>query len=285
MLTLQKARVFNRPSDHVCVQYWLPAQSYPEHDHDYNEILFLLAGEMTHIVNGRPWFMRPGSFISLRADDRHAFENMRDICAINLLHLPLEQLNWFRGSIAPLFQEPEPQVWHMSFSCWAKVVEAIDDFASDAIAGGEENPLLRSAQQETFLMTLVSSLQHYRQQTSVGLSIDERVCLALSWVEQHWQAKVEWSRLAAHFSLTLRTFQRRFKLRTGMTPQQYLIDLRLRHARFLMQSDSRSLRDIAEYCHFYDASHLSGCLKQQGLTSTARVCRGSSLPTSPSRRR
>lgn len=41
-----------------------------------------------------------------------------------------------------------------------------------------------------------------------------------------------------------------------MTPQRYLIALRLRHARFLMQQGVHSLRDIAEYCHFYDASHL-----------------------------
>lgn len=285
MLTLHKACAFNRPGDSVCVQYWLPAMSYPEHDHDYHEIIFLLAGEMTHIVNGRPWFMRAGSFMALSADDRHAFEDMHGICAINLLHLPLEQLDWFQGRIAPLFQEKEPQLWHMAPACWKRVIQSINDFASEAICDGDENPLLRSARQETFLLTLVAILQHYRQAGSVALSIDERVCQALSWVNDHWQSKVEWDDLAERFSLTLRTFQRRFKRYTGMTPQQYLIALRLRHARFLMQRDVSSLRDIAEYCHFYDASHLSSYLKQHPLTSTSHAYRDNSQPTLPSRRR
>lgn len=285
MQTLHQSRVFNRPGDRVCVQYWLPGIAYPEHDHDYHEILFLLSGTMTHIVNGYPWFMRAGSFMALRADDRHAFTEMRETCAINLLHVPLGELNWFKSRTALLFEEPEPQLWYMAVPEWLKVVGEINAFACTEMGESNESEMLRSAQQETFLLRLLSQLPGYRQKTNAKLSVEERLCLALSWIECHWQSRVEWATLAERYSLTLRTFQRRFKQRTGMTPQQYLIALRLRHARFLMQQNVLSLRDIAEYCHFYDASHLSNCLKQQALTSTSRVYRDSSRPTLPSRRR
>ncbi|HGK4672194.1 TPA: helix-turn-helix domain-containing protein [Kluyvera georgiana] len=285
MQTLQQSHVFNRPSDRVCVQYWLPGISYPEHDHDYHEILFLLSGTMTHIVNGSPWFMRAGSFMALRAEDRHAFTDMHESSAINLLHVPLGQLNWFDSRIASLFEESEPQLWHMATPGWMKVVRELNAFACAEMSDGGESGPLRSALQETFLLRLLAQLPRYCQTAYGDLSVDERVCLAMSWVDSHWQLKVEWSTLADRFSLTLRTFQRRFKQRTGMTPQQYLIALRLRHARFLMQQGVHSLRDIAEYCHFYDASHLGACLRQQALTSTSRVYRDSSPPTSPSRRK
>lgn len=285
MLTLQRSNFFNKPDDHVSVQYWLPYSAYPEHDHDYNEIIFILAGEATHVVNGKPWFMHPYSFMYIRAEDRHAFEDIRGVCTINLLHLPLEKLNWFHGSIAPLFLEKEPHLWHLAAPCWRKIVRDINAFACEALSMKREDALLRSARQETFLLQLVSSLSRYQKERRGELTIDERACLALSWVEQHWQSKVEWTTLAADFALSLRTFQRHVKQRTGMTPQQYLIDLRLRHARYLMRRREQSLRDIAEYCHFYDASHLSACLKQHGITSTSRVCRDSSRPTLPLRRR
>lgn len=285
MLTLQRSHFFNRPDDHVSVQYWLPHTSYPEHDHDYNEIIFILAGEVTHIVNGLPWFMRPGSFMYIRAADRHAFEDVQGLCTINLLHLPLDQLNWFRGNTAALFLENEPHLWHLAMPRWRQLLLDVNAFACDALYAENEEEVLRSARQETFLLRLVSLLSGYRLQARDELTVDDRVCLALSWVESHWQSKIDWEALAARYMLTLRTFQRRFKLQTGMAPQQYLITLRLRHARFLMQQDSHSLREIAEYCHFYDASHLSGCMRQHVLTSTAHVCRDNNQPTSPSPRR
>lgn len=95
--------------------------------------------------------------MALRAEDRHAFTDMHE-GAINLLHVPLGQLNWFDSRIASLFEESEPQLWHMATPGWMKVVRELNAFACAEMSDGGEIGPLRSALQETFLLRLLAQL-------------------------------------------------------------------------------------------------------------------------------
>lgn len=63
--------------------------------------------------------------------------------------------------------------------------------------------------------------------------------------------------LAARGGLTVRTFGRRFHKATGETPMRYLLNLRIRESRALLQHSDLALADIAWRCGFSSPSRFS----------------------------
>lgn len=56
---------------------------------------------------------------------------------------------------------------------------------------------------------------------------------------------------------------RQFKRRYGITPYAYLIDIRVRRAKNILQNTSSTLAEIAEYLCFSSEYHFSNCFKKR----------------------
>jgi len=63
--------------------------------------------------------------------------------------------------------------------------------------------------------------------------------------------------LAAQAGISQRTLNRRFIYATGVTPWQYLINLRITEAESLLRRSNLSITDIAETVGFADAAHFA----------------------------
>jgi AraC family transcriptional regulator len=68
--------------------------------------------------------------------------------------------------------------------------------------------------------------------------------------------------LAALSGLSARSFGRRFHKATGETPMRYLLNLRIREARALLQHSDLALADIAWRCGFSSPSRFSQVFKR-----------------------
>jgi AraC-like DNA-binding protein len=80
------------------------------------------------------------------------------------------------------------------------------------------------------------------------------------------------SRLSKNTNYTSDHFRRLFKNETGKTPTAYLIDLRMEHARKLLEKKdeiSFSIKDIALLCGFSDPYYFSRLFKEKtGMSPT-----------------
>ncbi len=63
--------------------------------------------------------------------------------------------------------------------------------------------------------------------------------------------------LAAQFGMSTRTFNRRFKQALGRTPVSYLQELRLQHARDLLQKTNLSLQEISNLSGYQDTAYFT----------------------------
>jgi AraC family transcriptional regulator len=92
---------------------------------------------------------------------------------------------------------------------------------------------------------------------------------AIRHMQRHYAREVPLSELAATVHLSPFHLARRFKQTTGMSPHQYLIDMRVNAARALLEAGSgqRSLAEIAAAVGFADQSHLTRHFKRRfGVT-------------------
>ena len=86
---------------------------------------------------------------------------------------------------------------------------------------------------------------------------DEIILQAQIWLEDNFSRKIYMPALASQFGMSTRTFNRRFKLALGQAPNVYLQELRLKHARELLQNSNLSILEIAGLSGYQDISYFS----------------------------
>ncbi|HEY9126905.1 MAG TPA: helix-turn-helix transcriptional regulator, partial [Acidobacteriaceae bacterium] len=74
-------------------------------------------------------------------------------------------------------------------------------------------------------------------------------------------------------------FLRMFQARTGVTPHEYHMQLRLQHAKSLLASSTESLIDIAAACGFSNQSHLTSVFRRRIGTTPSSFRRQTSSRT------
>jgi AraC-like DNA-binding protein len=91
-----------------------------------------------------------------------------------------------------------------------------------------------------------------------AVAVPRGVWHALRWLEAHFAHPVRLEDLAAQAGLSPRHFVRCFQQATGCTAHQYLLRVRLNHARQLLaqRGEAMSLAQVAVACGFCDQAHL-----------------------------
>jgi transcriptional regulator GlxA family with amidase domain len=90
------------------------------------------------------------------------------------------------------------------------------------------------------------------------------------WFESHIASNVLMEQVADEFGLSMRNFIRRFKEATEQTPIQYLQNLRIEKARFLLESSQEAFEQITLQVGYEDGSSFRRLFKQRvGLAPSA----------------
>jgi AraC-like DNA-binding protein len=82
------------------------------------------------------------------------------------------------------------------------------------------------------------------------------------YLAAHLAEPVNMEDLARDLGVAYSQFRRAFKERTGFSPWQYVVQLRLMRARRLLSESNATLEDVAAGLGFNSAFHLSTCFKQ-----------------------
>jgi len=102
-----------------------------------------------------------------------------------------------------------------------------------------------------------------------SLTHGDSVILALQhWLEGHVDSEITVSAMASRTRLSSRTFLRRFKAATGMTPNSYVQNLRIEKARGLLERTRMPIAEIVWNVGYQDAAAFSRLFRTNtGLTA------------------
>ncbi len=109
------------------------------------------------------------------------------------------------------------------------------------------------------ILAVLTRLGGARQRLS---SLQRAVRSAQHHLSVHHAEPLNMATVAEEFGVAYSHFRRAFRAQTGVTPWQYVIQLRLTRARRLLAASDAKLDDIAERVGFSSGFHLSVAFKQ-----------------------
>ena len=99
---------------------------------------------------------------------------------------------------------------------------------------------------------------------------DEAVLEAQQWLQDKLRERPTLQALAGHLGLRSRTLNRRFHQAVGMSPRDWLQQLRMHQARELLRHSNLSLSEVAWEVGLQDVSHFGSLFREQvGMTPGA----------------
>lgn len=240
----------------VAVEPRTPQTAFPEHYHDFWEIVLVEQGAGVHVFNDQPYALCSGSVFFVRDNDRHLFEDVEGLCLTNMLYRSPRGFRFLSDIAAFLPYGPNGEwqgQWQVNAAGMQQLKQSMNSLAELAQS---DAPEAIAASESLFLHILVQLRQHCFQTQANG-SERQGVQALLGWLQNNYSEEVNWGSLADQFSLPLRTLHRQLKQHTGMTPQRYLNRLRLLEARRRLQQSDDSITTIAHACGFSDSNHFS----------------------------
>jgi AraC-like DNA-binding protein len=85
---------------------------------------------------------------------------------------------------------------------------------------------------------------------------------AMNYLNRNIQRSVTVEELAAYLRLDTSQIYRIFKTHTGLSPQQYIINMRIRKACKLLAKTDLTIKDVSEWLHFEYQSHFTKLFKK-----------------------
>lgn len=96
---------------------------------------------------------------------------------------------------------------------------------------------------------------------------DERIFNISHFLDFHFTQSINIEKLILRQNMTPRTFYREWHKYYNVTPAQYLMNLRMKHAKEHLRTSNCKIFELAEKCGFCDAMYFSRCFKKHvGMT-------------------
>lgn len=166
----------------------------------------------------------------------------------------------YAGSL-PVFEES-------SFGFCSDILKALNTFAFEYNKAMPNSHITLDAQAEIITHWIIRSVLGETLDMR-AVSGDYSVARAQHFMEQHYGENITVARLAALGNMSSSCFTRRFKKEMGITPIEYLIEIRIERAKTLLRRKTIPVTEIAMRCGFGSSAHFASAFQNKlGIAPT-----------------
>ena len=163
--------------------------------------------------------------------------------------------------------EPDVPVFDgKAFEFCSDILKALNTFVFEYSKSMLNSDITLDAQTEIITHWLIRSI--FGETLDMrAVSSDYSLARAQHYIEQHYMENITVEKLANLGYMSKTTFNRRFKSEIGITPIEYLIEVRIKMAKLMLKRKENQLTAIAMRCGFGSGAYFSSCFqKYVGLT-------------------
>ncbi|MBQ4536082.1 MAG: helix-turn-helix transcriptional regulator [Lachnospiraceae bacterium] len=162
-------------------------------------------------------------------------------------------------SVIPVFKSK-------GFEFCSDILKALNTFVFEYSKSMMNSDITLEAQTEIITHWLIRSI--FGETLDMrAVSSEYSLARAQHYIEQHYMEHITVEKLANLGYMSKTTFNRRFKNEIGITPIEYLIEVRIKMAKLMLKRKENKLTDIAIRCGFGSSAYFSSCFqKYVGVT-------------------
>lgn len=272
------------PTFLFAIKYDRERSGYP-HSHDYIEILYLYSGEGRYEIDGVTYDVAAGNLLIINPGVTHA----------NIVTNPDNPLTILALGLCDVkFMDMAPNT--ITFETQTPVLQAGSELQNHIIsiffrilAEKEQQCLGKYDMMRLYLgQILLHIIREYKNPAQTLVSKpsftshrkNHVVQTIMDYMEGHYAEKISLDGIASNMYLSPIYISKIFKEKTGESPIQYLIKIRLRNAvRLMKEHPDYSIRQIAQEVGYDDAYHFSKIFKKH-MAATPKDYRRQHFPYS-----
>ncbi|QYR23952.1 helix-turn-helix domain-containing protein [Paenibacillus sp. sptzw28] len=250
------------------IQYGGHEEDMHLHKHeDFTELVIVLNGNATHIVNSETYFIKKGNVFVINGPTSHAYKNPHEFKICNIMFRPEilrsagPDLMTSNGFQALFVLEPFYRNIHSFQSGLSLSIPSMEHVASIiSYMINEYNS--KNQGYQTMLISLFMELVVYlsRQYDNQENDTDSNLmhlASAISYIEDHYLEPLTLEEVAARSNISVRHLNRIFQSYYQTTPISYLQRLRLERARMLLRQSGLPITKISYECGFNDSNYFT----------------------------
>ena len=228
-------------------------------DLDAYEIRFTLEGSGTLEYKGKRYNLKKGEGFFISNKERHIYYAGSRGWKSTVLHiggsLVQHYYNEFESAGGPIFSSEDIPTFEMlqmqALTATQKVTPYMDYRISCYL---------------NLLLTELLSLRHRAEKTNGSLdqAFVGQVC---EYLRDNLDHPINFDTIAKNAGVSRSVFYKQFRIHTGFTPGDYLLQLRINKAKLLLKATDMSIEEIATATGYNDAGHFSQVFKKyEGIT-------------------
>ncbi len=251
--------------------------SMPMHFHDFYELVVVCQGTGVHNTKTEEYRIERGDVFLIKPEDAHSYSNTEKLELINLLYrpdrlkLPMYDLSNVPGYFAFFEVEPAMRSQH-GFKSRLRLSDDKLDYLKNLIMALEKEldfcPAGYGYAMASLMMQIILFVsRNFTRTDSPGQKDIIRLSEVLSYIGQNYAKDITLETLAKKASMSETTLYRMFRKTFGESPVNYVITVRIGHARELLANSNRAISDIAWEIGFHDSNYFSRHFKKHtGMT-------------------
>jgi AraC-like DNA-binding protein len=245
-----------------------------EHHHDFIEIVFITKGRGVQVISSNEYEVSEGDIFILQGFQNHYFKDAGKAEIINLMFDPVRCPSLISPEIksmdgfSPLFiLEPSYRnrqhfrnMLHLSRVDLAKSEYILNSMLSELSHKNSGYELFIKNKLEEIIIFLSRKYSEISQPKAKSLI---RIGKAIDYIERNFTSNIYISEMAGLSFMSVRNFQRIFKEATGMSPNNYLLEMRIQHASKLLTETDAAIYNISEQVGISDWFYFSKAFKKK----------------------
>jgi len=228
----------------------LPQPDFPEHGHEFHELVLIKSGCAVHYINGQPYPAGKGSVFYIKVGQVHYFDQAADLCLTNVVFAP-DQL---QASSALSFLPRSSDSGKLRVG--TGTLKDCESLFSAIRAECHKRDACATPMVESLFAQLIVVLSRGEQRV-LDHEGEDRISALIRHIDHHYGEDLDLGELAGQFGVPSRTMTRRMLEATGCTPNTYLGKVRMCGAMRLLKQTDMPITDIAFECGFNDSNYFS----------------------------
>ncbi len=258
MFQIKNEDYFNHSDATITTEVRSPQSNYPEHSHEFHELIIVTKGAGLHVMNDVPVNLTKNYICYVSPNDRHLFDQVEGLHLTNILY----KKN--RLSYLPLLKNILPQEdsvsksWFIASETMKRVQWVVKHIEKESLLNTVESRVMT----EALFQQLVVELSRGRLSAQSNDAMDNTILKIIDWLQNNYHEELSIGDISEQFDVSSRTLSRRIKQLTNLTFNNYIHRIRINNAMNLLNYTDKSITDIAFQVGYKDSNYFSTKFKR-----------------------